>query len=129
MQGWPQLTPTHWAIILWLAVVNSALAFTLWNHSLRTLPAMESSIINNTMLFQIALLAWVFLDEPLGWRQVVGIVLAAAGTLAVQIRHQRLQRPAWPCPEEAAKAAHPASPRADSPSHQRGHAETHQPPG
>ena len=85
-QGLPHLTLTHWAIILWLAVVNTALAFTLWNHTLRTLSAMESSIINNTMLFQIALLAWLFLGQPLGWRQVIGIVLAALGTLLVQMR-------------------------------------------
>lgn len=86
IQGWPQLTSVHWAIILWLAVVNTALAFTLWNHSLRILSAMESSIINNTMLFQIALLAWLFLGEPLSWRHVVGMILAALGTLLVQLR-------------------------------------------
>jgi drug/metabolite transporter (DMT)-like permease len=47
---------------------------------------MESSIINNTMLFQIALLAWIFLDETLTWQQFTGILLAAAGTILVQIR-------------------------------------------
>lgn len=73
-------------IILWLAVVNPAFAFTLWNRTLRTLSAMESSIINNTMLFQIALLAWVFLGERLTGRQALGMVLAALGTLAVQVR-------------------------------------------
>ena len=75
-QGFPRLTPVHWGIILWLAVVNSAVAFTLWNHTLRTLSAMESSIINNTMLFQIAVLAWAFLDEPLTWREMVGMAVA-----------------------------------------------------
>ncbi len=69
VQGLPRLTPVHWAIVVWLAVVNSALAFTLWNHTLRTLSAMESSLINNTMLFQIAVLAWAFLNEPLSWRR------------------------------------------------------------
>ena len=34
---------------------NTALAFTLWNGALRTLSAMESSLINGTMLVQIAL--------------------------------------------------------------------------
>jgi len=86
IQGLPRLAPGHWAIILWLAVVNTALAFTLWNHTLRTLSAMESSIINNTMLFQIALLAWLFLGQLLGWRLVAGMVLAALGTLLVQMR-------------------------------------------
>jgi drug/metabolite transporter (DMT)-like permease len=86
VQGLPHLTLLNWAIIIWLAVVNSAFAYTLWNHTLRTLSAMESSIINNTMLFQIAVLAWVFLSEQLTWREVIGMVLAALGTLVVQIR-------------------------------------------
>ena len=86
VQGLPRMSPTNWAIVVWLAVVNSALAYTLWNHTLRTLSAMESSIINNTMLFQIAVLAWAVLGERLAWREVIGIGLAALGTLVVQIR-------------------------------------------
>jgi drug/metabolite transporter (DMT)-like permease len=85
-QGLPHLTPVHWGIVLWLAAVNSAFAFTLWYHTLRTLSAMESSIINNTMLIQIALLAWAFLGEELTGRQVIGMLLAGMGTLAVQLR-------------------------------------------
>jgi drug/metabolite transporter (DMT)-like permease len=86
VQGLPRLTLTHWAIIAWLAAVNSALAYTLWNRTLRTLAAVESSIINNTMLFQIALLAWAFLGEQLTWQKVMGMLVAALGTLVVQIR-------------------------------------------
>ena len=82
----PQLDLTAWAIILWLAVVNTAFAFTLWNHTLRTLSAMESSIINNTMLIQIAILAWIFLGETLTWPQILGMLLAAVGALLVQLR-------------------------------------------
>ena len=89
VQGLPRLTLTNWAIILWLAVVNSALAYTLWNHTLRTLSAMESSIINNTMLFQIAVLAWTLLGEKLTWQEVIGMGLAALGTLVVQIRQRQ----------------------------------------
>jgi drug/metabolite transporter (DMT)-like permease len=85
-QGLPRLTLANWGIILWLAIVNTALAFTLWNHTLRTLSAMESSIINNTMLIQIAVLAWLFLAESLSWRMVLGMTLAALGTLLVQLR-------------------------------------------
>ena len=91
IQGLPPLSLTHWAIILWLAVINSAYAFTLWNRTLQTLSAMESSIINNTMLFQIAILAWLFLDEALSWPRVIGMVLAAIGTLIVQVKKQQPQ--------------------------------------
>ena len=92
LQGFPHLTLTHWAIILWLALVNSALAFTLWNLTMRTLSAMESSLINNTMLIQIAILAWVFLDEQLTWQQGMGMGMAAAGILVVQVRNRNKQK-------------------------------------
>jgi len=84
-QGLPSLSWKSWGLIVWLAAVNTALAFTLWNHTLRRLTAVESSLINNTMLIQIALLAWVFLDEPLSAKGVAGIILAAVGVLAVQV--------------------------------------------
>ena len=85
-QGLPQLSLRSWLIILWLAAVNSAFAFTLWNRTLQTLSAAESSMINNTMLFQIAVLAWVFLGETMSPRQVLGMILAGIGTAAIQIR-------------------------------------------
>jgi drug/metabolite transporter (DMT)-like permease len=88
-QGVPRLDAFHWLIVLWLAVVNSAFAFTLWNVTLRTLSAVESSILNNTMLFQIGILAWLFLGEHLTVRQAAGMVLAGAGTLVVQLRRRR----------------------------------------
>jgi drug/metabolite transporter (DMT)-like permease len=89
IQGLPRLSPLNWAIVGWLAVVNTALAFTLWNHTLRTLPAVESSIINNTMLIQIAILAWLFLGDQLGSQEILGLALAVAGTLIVQTARQK----------------------------------------
>jgi drug/metabolite transporter (DMT)-like permease len=85
VQGIPQMTMTSWLIVIWLAAINSAFAFTLWNHTLRTLSAAQSSIINNTMLIQIALLAWVFLGEHLSGREVAGLMLAGVGTVVVQL--------------------------------------------
>jgi drug/metabolite transporter (DMT)-like permease len=88
LEGWPALSLGNWAVIVWLAVVNSALAFTLWNQTQRVLTAMESSILNNTMLFQIALLAWVFLGEAMDGQQILGMLLAGVGTFLVQIRKE-----------------------------------------
>jgi drug/metabolite transporter (DMT)-like permease len=92
-QGLPTLTGTGWLIVAWLAVVNTALAFTLWNLTQRTLSATESSIINSTMLIQIAVLAWLFLGEPLGVKEITGLSLAASGVLLVQLRGRG--RPGW----------------------------------
>jgi drug/metabolite transporter (DMT)-like permease len=86
VQGLPRLNLASWAIILWLAIVNSAFAFTLWNYTLRTLPAVESSIINNTMLIQIPILAWLFLGEQPTALEIAGMILAGIGILIVQLR-------------------------------------------
>jgi drug/metabolite transporter (DMT)-like permease len=85
-QGLPRLSPTNWLIIGWLALVNTAFAFSLWNHTLRTLSAMESTIINNTMLIQIAILAWVFLGERVNWQEGIGLAMAGIGAMIAQIR-------------------------------------------
>ena len=85
-KGLPNLPLASWAIIVWLAIVNTALAFTLWNHTLRTLSAMESGVINNTMLIQIAVLAWIFLGERLNWQEGLGLGVVALGTLLVQLK-------------------------------------------
>ena len=85
LQGLPPLAMESWAIVLWLAVVNTAFAFTLWNRTLQTLSATESSVINNTMLVQIAILGWLFLGEPLTSMELVGLGLVAIGVLAVQL--------------------------------------------
>lgn len=91
-QGLPSLQPIHWGLIAWLAVVNSAFAFTLWNNTLRTLSATESAIINNTMLVQIAVLAWLFLGEQLTATKIIGMFLAMIGAMVVQIRLTHCER-------------------------------------
>ncbi len=85
-QGIPVIPLKGWGIILWLAVVNTALAFNLWNYTLRTLTAMESSLINSTMLVQIALLAWLILGEQLSLQQWIGLCFAAVGVVLVQLK-------------------------------------------
>lgn len=90
--GFPQLTLLNWLIIAWLAAVNTAFAFTLWNQTLRSLSAVESSIINNSITIQIALLAWIFLGERLSLRAIVGLLLVAMGVLLVQFKGMLFKR-------------------------------------
>ncbi|MAT07324.1 MAG: hypothetical protein CL424_20025 [Acidimicrobiaceae bacterium] len=86
VEGVPSIGGAAIAIIAWLAVVNTALAFTLWNISLRSLTAVESSGINNLMLVQIALLAWIFLDEAPGGFGLLGIAVVSVGVFLTQTR-------------------------------------------
>jgi drug/metabolite transporter (DMT)-like permease len=91
--GWltqpaPQLNLNSWLIIFWLALVNTALAFSIWNYTLRVLRAMESTLINSTMMIQIALLGWVVFHEDLSGLKIVGMILALAGLILTQLRKQ-----------------------------------------
>lgn len=79
IEGLPDITVRVMLIIGWLAVANTAVAFTLWNRSLRRLAAVESAAINNTMLVQIAALAWIFLGEGPGAAGVAGILIVSFG--------------------------------------------------
>src|SRR3990172_9462416 len=88
-QGLPHLSFLNWAAIAWLAVVNTAFTFPLWNRTQQVLTAVESSIINNTMLIQIALLVWIFLGEGITWKEAFGMLLAGAGVLLVQLRRRQ----------------------------------------
>jgi drug/metabolite transporter (DMT)-like permease len=86
IQGLPPLSSKSWLILIELAVVNTALAFWLWNKSLQVLTAIESSIINNTMLIQITLLASIFLGERLSQVGAIGLIIAFIGALLVNLR-------------------------------------------
>ena len=86
IQGLHPISFQNIIYLLWLAIINTALAFTIWNFTLRTLSAMESSIINGTMLVQIAILAWIFLGEAISFQEGIGMLIAASGALLVQLR-------------------------------------------
>jgi len=46
---------------------------------------MESTIINSTMLFQVAILAWLLLGEGLTGKEIIGIVVGGIGAVLVQV--------------------------------------------
>jgi drug/metabolite transporter (DMT)-like permease len=88
-EGIPIIDIKGWGIILLLAILNTAFAFTLWNHTLRTLSAVESSIINSTMLIWIPILAVSFMGETVTGKAIIGLVIVGIGTLIVQVRMEK----------------------------------------
>ncbi len=89
IQGSGTLTGRDWFIIAWMAVANTALAFTIWNRSLQVLTAVESSILNSLMMPQIAILAFVFLGEGLTAKDIAGLVLVGIGTLIAHLKPRK----------------------------------------
>ncbi len=76
-------------ILVLLAVVNSALAFMIWNHALRSLQAFEISIVGNLMPIGTALIAPVLLGEMVSGRAWLGMAVALVGVMLVGIAGDR----------------------------------------
>jgi drug/metabolite transporter (DMT)-like permease len=76
-------------IIVWLATVNTALAFFMWNWSLKAIPAYELTVLQNIMLVEIALFAFTFLQETITPVMIVGMALVLAGVFVVQAKAAR----------------------------------------
>lgn len=83
----PHISPGLWAILIYLALINTALAFVMWNTSLQRLTAFEANIINNTMLVQIAILSWIFLGDAITWKMAIGMGLVMGGAVLVNLRN------------------------------------------
>jgi drug/metabolite transporter (DMT)-like permease len=86
LEGLSAVSLSSWGIIIWLSVSNTALAFFLWNHALQRLEAFEISVLQNTMLVQIAVLSWLFLGEELTMMKLIPMALVFVGALIVQLR-------------------------------------------
>ena len=83
LQGLPPLDLRIWLLLLLIAGLNTAFAFWIWNHTMQSLTAMESSMINNSMLIQITILAWLFLGESISSIGLIGLVIAVVGLFLV----------------------------------------------
>jgi drug/metabolite transporter (DMT)-like permease len=86
MEDLNNIPVSGWMIIGWLGLVNTALAFFLWNHALETLEAFELSVLQNTMLIQITLFSIIFLGETLPSIKYVYMMIVFIGVLIVQLR-------------------------------------------
>ncbi|MEA3440695.1 MAG: DMT family transporter [Chloroflexota bacterium] len=84
LEGLPSFTPIAWGVVLWLAIVNTAVGYALYNHSLQILTALEMNVILNLAPLGTAVLAWLFLDEILAGVQIVGMVTVIIGVILVQ---------------------------------------------
>ncbi|MDG6985986.1 MAG: DMT family transporter [Nitrososphaerota archaeon] len=79
------LTSVGVLTVVWLASVNTALAFVLWNWTLKAIPAYEATILQDLMLIEIALFAFFFLGEPITLLMVAGMGLVIVGVVVAQL--------------------------------------------
>jgi drug/metabolite transporter (DMT)-like permease len=83
------LTANGVIVIVWLATANTALAFFMWNWSLRAIPAYELTVLQDVMLIEIAIFAFVFLGEAITPLMIGGMALVLVGVAIVQLKAGR----------------------------------------
>ncbi len=84
LEGVPTLTLNGWAIVLWLALVNTTLAYVMYHHALQELTALEMNVLLNLCPLGAALLAWLLLGETLTPVQILGMIVVIFGVTLVQ---------------------------------------------
>ena len=82
----PVLTTASIAILAWLSIVNSALAYFTYNHALQTLTALEMNVMFNLITPLAAVMSALWFGERLNAWQVAGILITTVGIVMVQMR-------------------------------------------
>lgn len=81
-------TPESWAAVVYLAVIGSALAFTLYMFTLRHLSATVSSLYTYINPVVAILLGWLVLGEPLSGWEFAGMLVTIGGVWLVNRGYQ-----------------------------------------
>lgn len=82
----PTISMQLWGILVFLSLLNTTIAFTVWNIALKRLTAFEANLISSTMLVQIALFSWFFLGEVITFKMAAGMALVIGGVVLVNLR-------------------------------------------
>lgn len=89
IEGLPHASFRTWGLVLFLAAINTAFGYMLYNHALQSLQAFEMNVLLNLSPIWTALLGWILLEEKLTIQQWAGIFVVLAGVLLAQKRNQK----------------------------------------
>ena len=84
LEGFSAIPLSSWSIIIWLGVVNTAVAFFLWNFALEQIDAFRLSVLQNTMLIQITILSILILGETYSLVKYIYMGILFVGAYIVQ---------------------------------------------
>ena len=84
IEGVPPFVPQAWLLVVLLAVLNTAVAYVLYNHALKVLAAFEVSVILSINPLVTALWGWFLLGERLQSLQVLAMAVMIVGVALVQ---------------------------------------------
>ncbi|MFN4253706.1 MAG: DMT family transporter [Saprospiraceae bacterium] len=82
-------SPEGWASVAYLAVIGSALAFTLYTFALKHLSTTVSSLYTYINPVVAILLGWLLLGEHLSWMELGGMAVTMVGVYLVNLGNRR----------------------------------------
>lgn len=74
-------------IILWLAIINGALAFYLWTYSQKYLKSYESNILYNLIIVQVAIFDILIFQHKIYFTSFIGLLIIVCSILYLQCLH------------------------------------------
>ena len=79
LEGLPRVSLLTWGLVLWLALINTAVAYILYNHSLQVLTAFEMNTLYSLAPIWTAIMSWFLLGERLTVFKFAGCSWSLAG--------------------------------------------------
>ncbi|UCD56225.1 MAG: EamA family transporter [Candidatus Hydrogenedentota bacterium] len=76
--------PSQLLWLAYLAFVNTALGFALYNHTMKSLGAFEIATFQDSMVIQIGILSAIFLGDTISAAMALGMVMVVFGVAVVQ---------------------------------------------
>ncbi|TFG06809.1 DMT family transporter [Candidatus Thorarchaeota archaeon] len=93
-----QLSLLSWAVVIWVGIVNTALAFLLYYESMRYIEASKVQIALNLIAVWGVAMSFLFLHEAIFPLQILGGIITILGVIITQ--KSRRPRPTLEPPEE-----------------------------
>ena len=93
LEGLPSAPLSSWGLILFLAVVNTAIAYLLYNHALQIMTAFQMNIALSLTPVWTAIFGFFLLDERLEALQMLGIAVMIVGVMLVQMKKSTAKMP------------------------------------
>jgi drug/metabolite transporter (DMT)-like permease len=85
----PPLWQAAW--LGYLALVNTAVGFALYNHTMRVLAPFELVVFQDSMIVQVGILSAIFLGEVITPSMAFGMIVVVAGIAVVQVFAPRVR--------------------------------------
>jgi O-acetylserine/cysteine efflux transporter len=85
----PPLWQAAW--LVYLALVNTAVGFALYNHTMRVLAPFELVVFQDSMIVQVGILSAIFLGEVITLSMAFGMIVVVVGIVVVQVFAPRMR--------------------------------------